>query len=237
MRIALISSEFSGLPGSGGIGTYFLELVRCLAASGVEVEVFTVGEPGSLPPEPGVLFHHLGNLPRGHFPVHAAEALAARHRECPFDVLESAETNAEGALAARAVPDVANVVRMHSPSKLLNRYLDLTPTVSQRMRRIMKDLRIALGAWRRNLPILPLQLDSDMPPWFPNHDVEERNAASEADLVIVMSGEMRDFVKGYWWIKEEAITEVPNPLRFQISEAAESNAGLAHAPTREAGGH
>ncbi len=231
MRIGLITSEFSGLPGSGGIGTYFLELARCLVSRGHEVEVFTIGDPGSLQHEPGILFHHLGNLPNGHFPVHAAEAFAARHREIPFDLLESAELKAEGCLAARAVPEVANVVRMHSPSKLLNRHLDLTPTFTQRTRHILKSLRIALGAWRRDLPILPLQLDTNVSPWFPNNDVEERHAAAGADLVIVMSGEMRDFVKGYWWIKEEAITEVPNPLRLQISDSTERNEGLAHAPT------
>ena len=51
MRVALISSEFAGLPGSGGIGTYFDHLARGLVQAGCEV-VF-VGAEGVNPRSSG----------------------------------------------------------------------------------------------------------------------------------------------------------------------------------------
>jgi glycosyltransferase involved in cell wall biosynthesis len=48
----------------------------------------------------------------------------------------------------------------------------------------------------------------------------EREAAIEADTVVVMSEEMRCFAEGHWWIKPEAIRKVPNPYF-----------GLNHEPT------
>jgi glycosyltransferase involved in cell wall biosynthesis len=48
----------------------------------------------------------------------------------------------------------------------------------------------------------------------------ECHAAAEADVVVVMSEEMRRFAEGHWWIKPDAIRKVPNPYF-----------GLNHEPT------
>ena len=218
MRIALISSEFSGLPGSGGIGTYFLELASCLVAAGQEVEVFTSGKEGDLAGIPGVRFHHLGSHQSPGFAFLAARALEKRHAEAPFDVIEGAELNAEGILAAKAVREAAFVVRLHSPSVMLDRYLDLAPTFSQRVKGVFWQLVVTVGALRRGIPLKPIRLEPFTFPWVPPADIEERNTAATADLVIVMNREMRDFAKYYWWIKEEVIHQVPNPLRLQPSK-------------------
>lgn len=213
MRIAFITSEFAGLPGSGGIGTYYLQAAQCLVDAGHEIEVFTSGTPGQLSSRKGILFHQLGSGAPPAFSVHAAETLAARHRESAFDLLESAELKAEGLPAARAVPDIAHVIRIHSPSVVLNRYLDLPPTRGQRLTGVLRQARIALGAWRRGLPIPPIHFDLRPPLWFPSQEHEERNAAASADLVIVMNDEMHRLVRDYWWIRDEAIRNVPNPFR------------------------
>jgi glycosyltransferase involved in cell wall biosynthesis len=211
MRIAYICSEFSGLPGSGGIGSYFLHAARCMMNAGNDVEVFTSGTSGQLGLE-GIRFHHLGESTSPIFAVHAAEAFAARHHESPFDLMESAELKAEGLYAARAVPEVAHVVRVHAPSVILHRYLDLPPTRWQRVTGVFKQARIALGAWRRGLPIPPIYLSTRPPMWFPSLELQEREVAASADLVIVMNEEIRRFVRDYWWIKDEGmILEVPNP--------------------------
>ena len=211
MRIAYICSEFSGLPGSGGMGTYFLHAARCMQNAGHDVEVFTSGTPGQLSLE-GILFHQLGESASPIFAVHAAEAFAARHRESPFDLLESAELKAEGLYAARAVPEVAHVVRVHAPTVILHRYLDLPLTPWQRVKGVFKQVRIALGAWRRGLPIPPIYLSTRPPIWFPSLELQEREVAASADLVIVMNEEMHRLVRDYWWIKDEGmILEVPNP--------------------------
>jgi glycosyltransferase involved in cell wall biosynthesis len=225
MRIAFITSEFSGLPGSGGIGSYFLRAARCLAAAGQEVEVFTSGNPGGLKPEKGITLHQLEEGAPPIFGVHAADAFAARHREAPFDILECGELKAEGLYAMRNVRDVARVVRLHSPTVLLGQYLDLPPTRGQRLVRFFRQARIAFGAWRRGLPVPAIYLGSRAP-WYMAGENEEREIAVEADLVIVMNDEMRRFARDYWWIKDEAIIQVPNPMQFSVN-------GMQGAPTSE----
>lgn len=224
MRIAFITSEYSGLPNSGGIGSYFQHAARCLANAGQEIEVFTSGFPSQLQSEKGIDFHQLGESSSPNFAVHAAEAFLSRHRKAPFDILESAELNAEGLYAARAVPEIANVVRIHSPSIILNRYLDLPPTSWQKLFRSLQQTRIAVGAWRRGLPIPPIHLGTHVPIWFPNRETEERETAASADLVLVMNEEMRRFIRIYWWIKDEAILQVPNPI--QLSANGTSYSGM-----------
>lgn len=203
------------MPNSRGVGTYFDHLSRCLAQAGVEVEVFTVGHPNDLPPREGVIFHHLGNLSLPYYRIHVAEALAARHKVAPFDVIESIEINAEGQFAAQAVPDAAWVVRMHSPLELVNKYLDVFPSIFDRLKKVVQDIRISIGAWRRGLPIPPIQLDVHLPKWSPIPAVEERNGAAQSDLLIVMSEQMRLFARDHWWVNEEKIVKVPNPLMFE----------------------
>jgi len=212
MRIALISSEFAGLPGSGGIGTYFDHLTRGLVREGCEVEVFSSGSAGDLPERGNVLFHHLGEALPPMFSYRVVEAFRKAHDERPFDVLEFGELKAEGLWVSRSFPEVARVVRLHSPSVILDRYLDFAPSPWERVVSVFNQIRCALGALKRGLPLKPLHLEPFHFPWLAGRDSLEREAASEADTVIVMSEEMRRFAEGHWWIKPEAIRKVPNPL-------------------------
>ena len=210
MRVALISSEFAGLPGSGGIGTYFDHLARGLVRAGCEVEVFTSGKPGDLPTKEGVVFHHLGNPTAPDFAVFAGLAFRERHRERRFDVLECGELKAEGKWAARWAGDVAFVVRLHSPSVILNRYLDFQPTPWSYFKKIFFQLSVAFGAKRRGLPMPPIYLDPFAFSWNQGADLEERAMTQSADLVLVMNGEMREFANGAWGIDPNAVEIVPN---------------------------
>ncbi len=225
----MISSEFAGLPGSGGIGSYFDHLARGLVRAGCELEVFTSGNPGDLPERDGVRFHHLGaDLNALEFVVDAGRAFQKRHQEAPFDVLECGELKVEGSVAHKLVPDVALVVRMHSPSVILDRYLDFDPGLVAWWKRIFFHLTGAIGAWRKGLPLRPVLLEPFGFAWIPPRDAEERNFAASADLVVVMSEDMRRFVEGHWWIKPDAIRKVPNPLlleRKPISVCAKPSGG------------
>jgi glycogen(starch) synthase len=225
LRVAFISSEFSGLPGSGGIGSYFLHCARCLAAVGCEVEVFTKGDPGQLQSSEGIRFHQLGTGESPYFAVRAAEAFESRHRAAPFDILEGAELHAEAALAARRVPSVALAVRLHSPSVLLHRYLDRPLTLAQRLRWIAGQASVIIGAYRRRLPVPALRFDSQVPPWFPDSDAAERGLAASADVVLVMSEEMRQFAIHRWWIAADRIVDVPNPLFESAQRPSEEREG------------
>ncbi|MEI8287839.1 MAG: glycosyltransferase family 4 protein [Verrucomicrobiota bacterium] len=225
MRIALITSEFSGLPGSGGIGSYFRQLAQCLVEGGQTVEVFTAGQPGDLAAMPGVRFHHLGSPQPPEFAVMAKHAVEARQAAAPFDLIECGELKAEGHLAAMAIPSAAFVVRLHSPSIILDRYLDFAPGWRSRCVSVYWQLRSLLGAWRRGLPLQPIRLEPFSFTWIPSRDAEERNAAAGADLVIVMNQELREFALRHWWIKPEAIAEVPNPLQLDITAPVQSPVG------------
>ena len=211
MRIALISSEFAGLPGSGGIGTYFDHLSRGLVAAGADVEVFTSGKAGDLPEIPGLRFHHLGDPSPPFFSVVAGEAFRDQHRDQPFDVLECGELKAEGEWAARWARDVAFVVRLHSPSVILNRYLDFPLTRWNYLKKIFFQITAAMGAKRRGLPLRPILLEPFAFSWNQGADLEESRMAGLADLVLVMNEDRRRFATGYWGIRSEAIKILPNP--------------------------
>lgn len=211
MRVALISSEFAGLPGSGGIGTYFDHLARGLVRAGCEVEVFTLGSVGDLPNRNGVVFHHLGNAAPPDFAVFAGLAFRERHKQKPFNVLECAELKAEGAWAARWVKDVAFVVRLHSPSVILNRFLDFPLTPWSYTQKIFFQLKVALGARRRGLPLPPIYLEPFAFSWNQSADIEERAMAQSSDMVLVMNEEMQCFASGAWRIAKNAVKIRPNP--------------------------
>ena len=216
MRVALISSEFAGLPGSGGIGSYFDHLVQGLVRASCEVEVFTSGGQGGGALRDGVLFHHLGDPQPPLFAYRVVETFRKAHAERPFDVLEYGELKAEGLWVARAFPEVARVVRLHSPSVILDRYLDFAPSHIERAVSVFNQIRCALGALRRRLPLKPIQLEPFHFPWLAGRDCVEREAASEADTVVVMSEEMRRFAEGHWWIKSDTIRKAPNPLFLDL---------------------
>lgn len=211
MRVALISSEFAGLPGSGGIGTYFDHLARGLVRAGCEVEIFTSGHNDDLPPRAGVVFHHLGNAAPPDFAVFAGLAFRDRHHQAPFDVLECGELKAEGAWAARWAREVGFVVRLHSPSVILNRYLDIHPSAWNYGKKIFFQITAAIGAWRRGLPLRPFFLEPFSFVWNQFQDLEECSMTRMADSVVVMNRDMQFFANNYWGIEEERIKTVPNP--------------------------
>lgn len=211
MRVALISSEFAGLPGSGGIGSYFEHLTRGLVRAGCEVEVFTSGSQGDLSPRENVRFHHLGDPQPPLFAYRVVEAFREAHVERRFDLLEYGELNAEGALTAKAHPEVARVVRLHSPTIILDRYLDFAPSRWSLALSVWNQFCGLVGAMRQGLPLKAIHLEPFCQPWPDGRDNIECHSASGADVVLVMSEEMRRFAEGHWWIKPEAIRKVPNP--------------------------
>ena len=207
----MISSEFSGLPGSGGIGTYFDHLARWLVRAGCEVEIFTSGRVGDLPKREGILYHHLGNPATPDFAVFAGLAFRERHREEPFDILECGELKAEGSWAARWVKDASFIVRLHSPSLILNRYLDFPLTLWSYAKKIFFQLTVSLGARRRGLPMPPVYLEPFAFLWNQLADFEERAMTQTADMVLVMNEEMERFASGAWGIARNAVKIRPNP--------------------------
>lgn len=213
MRIALISSEWPGLPTSGGIGTYTWNAAACLARRGHSVEVFTSGDPSTPLPAPAkVAVHCVGEARAPRFADAAGDASLRRHRLEPFDVIEGPEFKSEAAEAARLCPSAAYVVRLHSPSVLLNRQMYLPRSGAEIARDWFQQARSILGLARRRLPLSPFHFENRPMRWFPDTDIDERNNAAQADAVVVMSRAMRRFARDYWWLPEDRIRECPNPF-------------------------
>jgi len=179
--------------------------------AGCEVEVFTSGAPGDLISREGLVFHHLGDASAPDFAVFAGLAFRERHQQKPFDVLECGELKAEGAWAARWVKNVVFVVRLHSPSVILNRYLDFPLTPWSYAKKIFFQITVALGAWRRGLPLPPIYIEPFAFSWNQLADFEERTMAQSADMVLVMNEEMERFASGAWGIARNAVKIRPNP--------------------------
>ncbi|CAN5899426.1 glycosyltransferase family 4 protein [soil metagenome] len=147
VKIALLSFEYPPETGFGGIGTYTWHHARALVRLGHDVHVLT-GSPAPTPlrttEEDGVMVHRFwsdGRLMRAFDSLRRFElwwtsqrlqnalsmqrGLARLRRDHDFDIIEMPECGAEGALITRRV-DVPTVVRLHSPSRLIMPYYDVT---------------------------------------------------------------------------------------------------------------
>lgn len=141
MRLALVSYEFAGTAAGGGIGTYVRGAAAMMAARGHEVEVFT-SAPADPLTLPGGVVVHAAPVERQLFPGAVAAVFAQRHGARPFDVVEGPEYGAEAAEVARAFPDLPLVVKLHTPTFLIDeiRHGYLSP---------WRKARFMLGGLRR----------------------------------------------------------------------------------------
>jgi glycogen(starch) synthase len=199
VRIALISFEFPPAVAVGGIGTYAWNAAEMLAKAGHDVEVFAAGRAG---PEPahtlGVRVHRFDAADRAVFRDAIAPAFTSRHRERPFDVLESPEIGAEGATVARAHPEIARVVKLHTPSFLVAEAGWEPPGIGARMRFLLGALRRGRIDWLRK------------PDYDPEQDAECR-WTRQADLVAAPSQAIADLVASRWSLDSGVVGVYPYP--------------------------
>lgn len=143
MRIALISFEFPPAVAIGGIGAYASEATRMLTAAGHEVEVFAAGNCAeSALGREGALVHRIVATDRKIFREAVLPIFAQHHRHRAFEVMESPEVGAEALHIAEAFPEIALVVKLHTPSYLIGQLTYEAPSPAE-------HLRFALGALRR----------------------------------------------------------------------------------------
>ncbi len=194
MRIALVSYEFVGVPGGGGIGTYIRNAARMLAERGHEVHVVTAA-----PARDGAeLFHiHAVEATRESFPVAAGECFDSLSGQMAFDVVEGAEYFAETSSIRRNHPNVPVLVKLHTPTYLINRLHNSSISRS-------RELRFMFGAIRRGqLPrrLRRPALQATDPEWLTTLD---------ADLVVGPSQAILDLVGRDWGIDQSRRLCVPN---------------------------
>ncbi|HVU34456.1 MAG TPA: glycosyltransferase family 4 protein [Opitutaceae bacterium] len=144
LRIAFISHEFPPETGGGGIGTYLAQVSRLLVESGHQVEVFC-GTPDVRHLDAGREGVKVHRIPCGDSPSFSRIVVApflAAHRDRPFDVIEGNDFDASALEIKRALPELAYVVKLHTPRFFIDELQYRKPSRGQR-------LRIVFGAWRR----------------------------------------------------------------------------------------
>ena len=200
MRVAFISFEYPPALAIGGIGTYAGNAVKMLATGGVDVEVFSAGEKGTAVCEgSSVPIHRVGARDRAEFRQRIVSVVRERHEVESFDLFESPEIGAEGAMVAAALPEIARVVKLHTPSYLLDRFGYEPPGFRE-------HLRFSLGALRRGR-IGFLRRNS----WSFAGDPECAFAGA-ADEIVAPSLEIGAIVKRDWNLPEERISHFPLPF-------------------------
>ena len=195
MRIALISYEFAGTANGGGIGTYARGTAAMMAARGHEVEVFT-SAPADRWAVPAGVAVHAACVEWERFPGAVASLFAGRHIARPFDVAEGPDFGAQAAEVARSFPDLPLVVKLHTPTFVIDEigHSYLSP---------LRKARFALGSLRRGrLPAPYWRYD-------PTGDPERQHALAASEIT-APSLAILELVRDRWNLEAERLAHIPN---------------------------
>lgn len=199
MRVAFVSYEFPPSVAIGGIGTYVWEASKMMARAGVSVEVFAAGSPRNEPASAfGILVHRTPCKDRYVFHRAVLPLFAARHHEKPFDLIESPEISAEGAFIAEQFPDLAVVVKLHTPSYLCGQIAHDPPSLADRARFRLGALR--RGRWQ----------GLRQPSYEPSVD-SEYLFTTQADAIAAPSQAIADRLTHDWKLDRQKLSVFPLP--------------------------
>lgn len=190
----MISFEYAGISGGGGIGTYVRNAAAMLAGLGHEVEVFCGGNAAN--EWPGVKVTAVAAT-RETFADTVRAPFAARHKECPFDVIEGPEYGADAAGIRADWPNLPLVVRLHTPRYLIDEINHSYVSASAKLRFIAGALRrgqVPKAYWRA------ARGQSDL----------ERYHTHSADLIVAPCNAILDKVGRDWGLPEDRCMVVPN---------------------------
>lgn len=196
LRIALVSYEYAGSKGGGGIGTYVRNAASMLAGRGHDVEVFCARSES-----PYDAIRHVRvwevSASRREFPSAIAAAFAERHADRPFDVVEGPEYGADAAGIRSRFPSVPLVVRLHTPTFLIGEISVSYISLESKLRYVLGGLR--RGEW----PKLYWRGD-------PGALDAERDHTVSADRVVAPCAAILEKVGGSWRIPASKCAVVPN---------------------------
>ncbi len=193
MNIAFITYEYPPDTADGGIATYMYQAAHMMQERGHHVEVFSAsGTRNGTGEENGLLVHRL-HTEDAAFCGQAARAFAARHQFAKFDVLEGPEYGADAREAVRLVPDIPFVIKLHTPTFMIER-------MNFSRRSLAVRARFYGGAVRRGIPA----------PWHPEYG-GERLHTLDADEIQTPSLSLGEEVARIWKIDPACIQHVPYP--------------------------
>jgi glycogen synthase len=207
VRIAIISYE-GGLT-DGGIGTYVRNASEMLSERGHDVVVFSNGNiETNSKGRGGEIFAVVAT--RENFSNAVLPAFSASHASKPFDVIESAEYGADAAAVAAHYPNIARVVRLHTPTFFIR---EIDSLYVCRLRRALGSLR--RGHWPR-------------PSWVydPLGDPERLYTLS-ADVVTVPSLAMLQRIRSIWGLSIRSVEHfanvfTPSPSHLAVSPSTKT---------------
>jgi glycosyltransferase involved in cell wall biosynthesis len=201
MRIALISFEFPPDTAFGGIATYVAQAAKMLHFRGHDIEVFCASEyrEGSFMEE-DILVHRTKTADRANFRQLMLAVFTNRHNLKKFDLMESPEYNADGLEIKRLFPDLPLVVKLHTPTFLINQLN--TPT-KIKVPLFMK-MRVLIAGWRR--------LKRPNTYWkYSRSDDPEYWITKIADYVVTPSKSLGEIVRKKWSLGGNSIRIIPYP--------------------------
>jgi len=217
MRIAYISFEYPPDSSHGGIATYVAQIAGTMARRGHEVEVFASSpHRQETVKQNGIVEHWIREDDRIRFGITAGQVFAEQHAKTPFDVLEGPEYFADARKAAQLVPDVALLVKMHTPTITIAQLC--APSILRNYARHAKKTvkRLALAATGRGLQ-RPLALRPDDTQMAVEMDALESAHTRTADVVAPPCKDLCDYAENVWNVRPEAIRYSPHP--YAPSEA------------------
>jgi len=207
VNIALISFEYPIDTAWGGIATYVQQAARMLHNAGHYIEVFAGGKTEDrVEFDEGVRVNLVSYDKRMKFYNDVEPVFSERHKETKFDVLEVPEFATDAKRITEKHPEVAVVVKTHSPY-FLNKELNTSEWPLKR------KLRHVAGSLKRGeRPILPL--------FYNFRKDEEYLEAKKADIISAPSRSLQQIVKNKWNLPDEKFIRVPLP--FLPSESMRS---------------
>ena len=216
MRIALISYEFPPDTGKGGIGTYFHQLATMLGNYGWDVQVFAGSLQGNTTTlENQFVVHRVCCADAQQFKYSILPLFSKEQHACNFDLMESAEINANAAAIKEAFPDIPLIVRLHAPNVLVEQIKKKHISIKAKLRFVLGALRKGkwdLGYWRK----------------YDYHKDADYQFTLLADGLVAPSNVMKSWAIDNWKLTHKTIQVIPNP--FTASDALLNLPIPIHAP-------
>jgi glycosyltransferase involved in cell wall biosynthesis len=185
-----------------------------MTSRGHEVEVFSASPSRQeTVVNDKIIEHFLKAQNYDEFAKVVADAFSHRHRDCKFDVLEATEWQADARFAAAQSPDVALVVKMHTPTILIDRVNKKFQTRDYPLDKFFLSLwfkaafrRGDFSRWRRWLARFYVKRERR------NKLYQlERQFTASADVVAPLCLDLCDFAVEYWGIGKDKVYLLPNP--------------------------
>ena len=203
MRVALVHYEFPIDTPFGGIGTYAEQLAGMLSGAGHDIRVFA----GS-PHRSGVVQEHpyvvdLVETSERHFPETVLPAFRTEHTRNPFDAVVGPEYNAETLEIQKEFPNLASVIKLHTPMALVFESEHSERTVTQQVNDSWTWLT------NRRIPKLKHPMSAEKPGIYVR-DLErrEKESALRANVVTSPSASLGKRLRKRWGLTTDLI--IPN---------------------------